>query len=138
MKPFKTLAVVTGFVLAAGQASACTVYVGKVLGNGNFVDVDVSGCSQTSNFLAGERTFGEIINRAGRLVNYFRSNDGVYKINNDGDNQASIVVHGRRQTTLVSTVGDYNDTIINQGGRGGSTADIRTEGTGNRTSVTIR
>lgn len=137
MKTFKTLAFVAGFVLAAGQATACTVYVDRVLGNGNFVNVDLSGCSQTSNYLVGERNFAEIINHVGRIVTGIRGPDNFYKVLNDGDNQMSVVVQGRRQTTRIEMIGDNGSVDLLQQGTGGSVS-LRSHGDNNHFRGVIR
>lgn len=137
MNTLKTLAAVAAFTLAAGQASACTVYVDRVLGNGNFVNVDLSGCSQTSNYLVGERNFAEIINHVGRIVTGIRGPDNFYKVVNDGDNQMSVVVHGHRQTTRIEMIGDGGSVDLRQEGTGGSVY-LRSRGNNNHFRGVIR
>ena len=122
---------------APASAGLCNVVANQVTGDGNFVDLDVSGCGYTSTHLRGSYTFAQIINTLGRVVSGIYGNGHYYEVRNLGDNQIGVYVDGTWHSTRVKVVGDGNDIDLQKRGRP-SSVDARVLGDGNTLRVRTR
>ena len=146
MKTLIKSALFVAFALSANSASACTIVAAQVIGHDNFVDLDTSGCSQTSLYMKGSFSLADIINRFGTIVTGIYGKGHHYKVRNLGDNQVAILVDGNWHKTTVLVRGNFNDVQHEQIGSGqtelhldldGDFNDVKGRQTGN-TKLKIR
>ncbi|MCB1396872.1 MAG: hypothetical protein H6898_11850 [Rhodobacter sp.] len=105
------------------SATACNIVANRIDGNGNFVDLDVSGCGYASTYLHGSYSFAQIINRFGRVVSGIVGNGHYYEVHNLGDNDLGILVDGIWHRTHVDIRGN------------GTTLDLVQQGAPSRVTV---
>lgn len=120
------------FALSANSASACTIVAAEVIGHDNFVDLDASGCSQTSLYMNGSYSLADIINRFGTIVTGIYGNGHHYTVRNYGDNEVAILVDGNWHMTTVRTQGNFNEVQTQQNGQGKTELDVNIDGDVNR------
>lgn len=139
MKLFKASIIAAALLaplsVTSASAGVCNVVANHVTGNGNFVDIDVSGCGYVSNHMRGSYSFAEIINRLGSVVTGIYGDGHYYSVRNLGDNKLGIVVDGNWHVTQVYIRGDGSSWDSRQTGPASS---ITGRIIGNNSSVRIR
>lgn len=130
-------AIFMSFSVQGASAGTCNIVANHVTGNGNFVDLDVSGCGYTSNHMRGSFSFAEIINRLGRVVAGIYGNGHYYAVHNIGDNEIGIKVDGVWHRTKVTMKG--NDNVLDLVQKGApSNVVVNGNGSGNHVKIRTR
>ncbi|WP_112310302.1 hypothetical protein [Pseudogemmobacter bohemicus] len=137
MKTLKIALFATLFAVSANAASAqaCNIAAADVTGDGNFVDLTVTGCGYTSLDMRGSYSFAEIINRFGAMVQGIYGGGNYYKVVNVGDNKVATYINGYRHETTLNIRGDGHEVVVNQNGRA-SSVDLNLRGKGTRVKIT--
>lgn len=127
----------TSITATTASATTCNVVAAHVTGDGNFVDLDVSGCGYTSTHLRGSYSFAQIINHLGAVVTGIYGNNHYYQVHNNGDNDLGIVVNGTWHRTHVTMRGDNNTLDLVQDGAP-SSVSVNNNGNGNQFRIRTR
>ena len=136
MTLLKSALVALALAVSAGAASAstCNIAAADVTGDGNFVNLNVTGCGYTSLDMKGSFSFADIINKFGALVAGIYGNGNYYEVVNVGDNQVATYINGCWHKTRLNIRGEDNDVVVRQTGCA-SSVDLKVRGDGVRVKI---